>query len=112
MNVALADGDDLPEDVRYAYEHAVEIARAPRVPRSHMRPGLVRQGVEPPARCDYGAGSHLTMRCRELATEVIRTRTTRRDYCAKHFEKVLGDIQTRTPRRLNIINAIKEGKTK
>jgi len=110
MNVALAD-DDIPEPVRYAYEHAVEIARDPRVPRSHMRPGLVCERVEP-VRCDYGSGSHLTMRCRELATEVIRTRTTRRDYCAKHFEKVLGDVQTRTPRRFNIINAIKESKTK
>jgi hypothetical protein len=110
MNVALADDDDLPEDVRYAYEHAVELARAPRVPRSHLRPGLVRERVEP-VRCDYGSGSHLTMQCRELATEVIRTRTTRRDYCAKHFEKVLGEVQTRTPRRLNI-NAIKESKTK
>jgi len=101
---AVADPDDLPEDVRYAYEHAVEIARTPIVPKTHLRPGLIPQGKTAPVQCDYSW-------CREVATEVLRTRTTRRDYCRKHFDRVLGDVQARKPRRLNI-NAIKEGKTK
>ena len=97
--------DEIPEDVKRAYENAAEIARAPRVPRSHRRPGLVPERVES-IQCDYGSGSPGVMRCQELATGTVRTRTTRRDYCKEHFEKVLGDIQSRKPRRVNA--AIKE----
>jgi len=98
---AVADPDDLPEVVRYALENAVEIARAPRVPRTHLRPGLVPETKTKPVQCDYTW-------CREVATEVLWTRTVRRDYCRKHFERVLADVRARKPRRLNI-NAFKEG---
>jgi hypothetical protein len=94
------DTTELPERVRYALDNAAEIARAPRVPKAHRRPGLLPGQSDALGRCDYGASDPQVMRCQKLATNSIHTLTVRRDYCPEHLAKVGGDVRARTPKRL------------